>query len=360
MFYNQDDEENFLSDKKIGEKEIEETPTRRRGGAYPQGEANFDEPKRTPKKQDDDEEEGSIVNTVVSIIAIVVIIAAVIVMIMVFRNDTKSNNSINDKQENVTNNSSNTSTDNKKEENNKKPSNNNSSTTNNNSLGISSINENYNAYPIEIESVVFKKGGNFYNNNIGIKGDKVYVEYKQISGLKDEQKQAKINEMLESLSTELYDKNYLSDENTLFVDIHTKLSVNFNTLSYVVIRTGQDIDGKAMAEKVVTLNIRLDNLEKITFEDLFTDNASINKIYSDYVKGKVDNFYFDPKNIYVYKGIEETAIDMSKNYSDIAIYNRYKSASDLYTKSSVSKKVFTILDSTVSEETKDRAFVKSK
>lgn len=102
-------------------------------------------------------------------------------------------------------------------------------------------------------------------------------------------------------------------------------------------------------------------MKEIAFDELFTDNINIKSIYKDYVKGKVDKFYFDPQYIYVYDDdLEETKIDMSKNYTNIAIYNRFKTDSSLFDSSPVSKKVFTILDSTVSDETKDRAFEKSK
>ena len=120
-----------------------------------------------------------------------------------------------------------------------------------------SSSDTYNAYPVKFESVVYKKGGNFYNNTEKIKGDKVYVEYKQISGLKDTAKQAEINKLLMDKVTALYDKNYLADKEILFVDIHTKISVNFNTLSYVIYRTGEDIDGKHILQKVESINIRL-------------------------------------------------------------------------------------------------------
>ncbi len=340
-----EDEENFLSDKRVEEKNPQNTSYRRRGGSYENQIDENNEEKRLQKV--DDEEKGDIFNTVIIIIAIIVIVIAVFVMIKIFKetsstttNDQENNNVVQtDNINDVKNENNNTQS----------------------SMGIASINENYSAYPIEIESVVHVKGGNFYNNNEGIKGDKVYIEYKQISGLKDEKKQDEINEMLKSLSVDLYDKNYLSDENTLFIDVHTKLSVNFNTLSYVVYKTYEDIDGNRVNEDIKTLNISLDDMKEIDFEDLFTDNANIKNIYKNYVKGKVDRFYFDPQNIYVYDDdLQETKIDMSDNYSNIAIYNRFKMDSSLFESSPVSKKVFTILDSTVSEETKDRAFEQSK
>ena len=344
----EDDEENFLSDKRVEEKYPQGDAYRRRGGSYEHQIRENTEEKRIQKV--DDEKSGDIFNTVIIIIAIIIIIIAILVMIKVFRDTSDTNKDQNSDDSNViqTDNENNTQ-------------NNNSSTDNSSNLSISSTNENYNAYPIEIESVVHVKGGNFYNNYEGIRGDKAYVEYKQISGLKDKEKQEKINEMLKSLSVDFYDKNYLGDENTLFIDVHTKLSVNFNTLSYVVYKTYEDIDGNRVNEDIKTLNISLEDMEEIEFEDLFTDNANIKTIYKEYVKGKVNTFYFDPQYIYIYNDdLEETKIDMKDNYKNIAIYNRFKDDTKLFESSSVSKKVFTILESTVSEETKDRAFVSSK
>lgn len=344
----EDEEENFLSDKKIEERYPQSDTYRRRGGSYENQIKENNEEKRIQKVEN--EESGDIFNTVIIIIAIIVIIIAILVMIKVFRDTSDTNKDQNSDDSNViqTDNENNTQ-------------NNNSSTDNSSNLSISSTNENYNAYPIEIESVVHVKGGNFYNNYEGIRGDKAYVEYKQISGLKDKEKQEKINEMLKSLSVDFYDKNYLGDENTLFIDVHTKLSVNFNTLSYVVYKTYEDIDGNRVNEDIKTLNISLEDMEEIEFEDLFTDNANIKTIYKEYVKGKVNTFYFDPQYIYIYNDdLEEIKIDMKDNYKNIAIYNRFKDDTKLFESSSVSKKVFTILESTVSEETKDRAFVSSK
>lgn len=345
----EDDEENFLSDKRVEEKYPQGDAYRRRGGSYENQIRENNEEKRIQKV--DDEKSGDLFNTVIIIIAIIVIIIAIFVMIKVFKGTSST-----DEDKSANNNV--TQTDN---QNNTSNSDSNNNVNDSSELGISSINENYNAYPIEIESVVHVKGGNFYNNYEGIKGDKAYVEYKQISGLKDEDKQEKINEMLKSLSVDFYDKNYLGDENTLFIDVHTKLSVNFNTLSYVVYKTYEDIDGNRINEDIKTLNISLEDMKEIEFEDLFTDNANIKNIYKDYVKGKVDRFYFDPQYIYIYNDeLEETKISMKDNYKNIAIYNRFKDDTKLFKSSSVSKKVFTILDSTVSEETKDRAFVSSK
>ena len=342
MFYNQEDEENFLSDKKVGEASNSDVP-RRRGGAYQEKEKVMVEEKPEPQQVEQEESESNVFGTVVLVIALVVVIIAAIILFKVFTssgNENNNNSSTNQSQSTTKDNSSSGKND-----------------SGSDSLAISSLSDMYNTYDVSIKSVVHVKGGNFYNNNEKIKGDKAYVEYKQISGLKDKSKEEKINEKLKSLVVDLYDKNYLGDKDTLFIDVHTKLSVNFNTLSYLVIKTYEDIDGNRKDEKVIGYNIRLDNLEEIKFEDLFTDNANIKEMYSSYVKGKVSAFYFDPKTIYVYdSSMNESKIDMSKNYTNIAIYNRYKGDTNVFTSSAKTQKVFTILNTTVSEETPDRDF----
>ena len=190
----EDDEENFLSDKRVEEKYPQGDAYRRRGGSYENQIRENNEEKRIQKV--DDEKSGDIFNTVIIIIAIIVIIIAIFVMIKVFKGTSST-----DEDKSANNNV--TQTDN---QNNTSNSDSNNNVNDSSELGISSINENYNAYPIEIESVVHVKGGNFYNNYEGIKGDKAYVEYKQINGLKDEDKQDEINEMLKSLSVDFYDK----------------------------------------------------------------------------------------------------------------------------------------------------------
>ena len=109
-----------------------------------------DEEKRIQKV--DDEKSGDLFNTVIIIIAIIVIIIAIFVMIKVFKGTSST-----DEDKSANNNV--TQTDN---QNNTSNSDSNNNVNDSSELGISSINENYNAYPIEIESVVHVKGGNFY------------------------------------------------------------------------------------------------------------------------------------------------------------------------------------------------------
>lgn len=354
MIYNQDDEENFLSDKRVEEVYSNNTQPRRRGGAY----LEEKQENKIQKQNRDENEESNVFNTVVIVVALIVAVIAVFVLLKVFSgNKPKDNVDKTDTNVSTTTDKTTNNTENDTSKKDKDTTSSSSNPSKNKTLAIQSVNDTYNAYKVEIESVVHVKGGNFYNNTEKIKGDKAYVEYKQISGLKDKEKEKKINAKLKDLVVELYDKNYLKDKDTLFIDIHTKLSVNFNTLSYLVIKTYEDIDGNRKNEKAVSYNIRLDNLEEIKFEELFVDNANIKGMYSGYVKGKVDTFYYDPKTIYIYsKDLKETTIDMSKNYSDIAIYNRYKESKNIFESSATSKKVFTVLESTVSQETKNRDF----
>ena len=64
------------------------------------------------------------------------------------------------------------------------------------------------------------------------------------------------------------------------------------------------------------------------------------------------------KGINIYKLFTDFS-NCINNQSKI-IYNRYKDSSNIFKSTPTSKKVFSILESTVSEETKDRAFEQSK
>jgi len=56
-------------------------------------------------------------------------------------------------------------------------------------------------------------------------------------------------------------------------------------------------------------------------------------LYPKYVSEKVNAFYFDPKAIYIYeKDLTETKIDISKNYSNIAIYKRFNENKKMFSK----------------------------
>lgn len=359
MFFNQDDEENFLSDKRVEEVYQEEPVTPRRRGGYVEENST---PRKieeqrvkkapAPKRDDDEEEEENEKLTNIAIVivfVIVLILAGFLVSKIFFGKDKNKTEDSSTKTETVA-----PTNDTKKEET-KTDTNTNKQTSTNTSTNTTS--DTYDAYPVTIESVVYKKGGNFYNNNEKITGDKVYVEYKQISGLKNTTKQAEINNMLKDKVIALYDKNYLADSNTLFVDIHTKISVNFNTLSYVIYRTGEDIDGKHILEKVESINIRLSDAKEIAFEDIFVSGTDIKDVYNSYVKGKVAAYYYTPEKLYVYDlNYKETMIDMSKYKDKISIMTKYKEDKDIFTSQAKSQKMFTTLSTTVSEETKERAF----
>ena len=359
MFYNQDDEENFLSDKRVEEVYQEEPVTTRRRGGY-MGENNTpkkEEEQRikkapAPQRNDDDDEEenDTIINiTIVIVFIIVLVLAGIIVSKIFFGKDKNKTQDSSTKTETVA-----PTNDTKKEETKTETKTNTNTNTN---TQTNTTSDTYDAYPVTIESVVYKKGGNFYNNNEKITGDKVYVEYKQISGLKNTTKQAEINTKLKEKVIALYDKNYLGDSNTLFVDIHTKISVNFNTLSYVIYRRGEDIDGKHILEKVESINIRLSDAKEIAFEDVFVSGTNITDVYNSYVKGKVSAYYYTPEKLYVYdSNYKETMIDMSKYKDKISIMTKYKEDKDIFTSQAKSQKMFTTLSGTVSEETKERAF----
>ena len=85
----EDEEENFLSDKKIEERYPQSDTYRRRGGSYENQIKENNEEKKNQKVEN--EESGDIFNTVIIIIAIIVIIIAIFVMIKVFKGTSDTN-----------------------------------------------------------------------------------------------------------------------------------------------------------------------------------------------------------------------------------------------------------------------------
>ena len=340
-------ENDFYTDEPLKEKEEKNAVTPKSGR---QGYIQEEIKKMKPKKDEEEPEKGNILIYLVIIVIVVLIVffGSMFVMKIIGNRDSNTNKpniSKNDSSNKTDNNTNITNKDDgKKEE--------------NNNLAITSTTDVYNAYPVSIESVVQLKAGNFFDNNKRIKGDKVYVEYKQIKGLKDKTKQENLNTKLKEMVVAAYDRNYLGDTNILYVDIYTKLSVNLGAISYAVNKTVVDINGKVIVDEVKTLNLKLDTMEEIKFKELFVDGANIKNIYADYKETEKQEFYFDPEKIEVYSK-EKIVIEMSKNMKDIAAYKRFKETSDMFEGSSVSQKVYTILKTSVSEETKDRAFEKN-
>ena len=95
MIYNQDDEENFLSDRKVGEVGFQETP-RRRGGYVEPGKDDVKNivpahKKNLPveKEEKQEKQESSTFENVVIVIAIIVIIIAAVIIFKVFLSSPK-------------------------------------------------------------------------------------------------------------------------------------------------------------------------------------------------------------------------------------------------------------------------------
>ena len=80
MIYNQDDEENFLTDNKIGERIPQQTEVKRRGGAYVENKEIDNTERKVKKVQDRDEENSELFNTVILVIAIIVVAISIFVV----------------------------------------------------------------------------------------------------------------------------------------------------------------------------------------------------------------------------------------------------------------------------------------
>lgn len=229
--------------------------------------------------------------------------------------------------------------------------------------------------------------GTYNQNDIKIENRKygsedVEIEYYQISGLKDKTIEEKINKDLEHVALNDYKNKIqdLSEVKTLSVSMWN--SGNFaNTLSINVSFFAQKSD-ETFIEKSESLNYDLTTGNQITIDKLFTSDAPMEDIlrnsayyslvtrnieeslqgdltvkdYGDledeifmfidlYQKGKITDFYYTPKYIYIPYGENIITIDMQKYPEYIAIYNRYLSDVKIYEINDIGiKKLYTLSD----------------
>lgn len=234
--------------------------------------------------------------------------------------------------------------------------------------GLASLKETYDVNDIKYSNITQQYGEYIdeYNEN------KITITYAQISGLKDLNIQTKINQKIKREAETLYEYSFLNDENIERVMIQCHVMANFsNVISVHVSRGISYTNGQDYNYVDKGLNYNLATGEEISFEKLFTSDANIKailsqaayeavsyeymtnyeefyvdldtvdysniedkvfKILSSYNNSGVQEFYFDINNIYI---VDENiypflTIDMKDFYNQIAIYNRYKSYSDLY------------------------------
>lgn len=213
--------------------------------------------------------------------------------------------------------------------------------------------------------------------------EKVESTYYQISGLKNKTIENKINREIEQVALNCY-KDQIKDLNEVVnVSVYVYNTANFgNTVSFLVEYFAKvDDDSDDVYQNVFGLNYDLTTGEKITLDNMFTQNAPIENIlrnaayygivsnraefnlagdlvvedYTDieeevsefiqsYKDGKITEFYYNPATIVIRYNTNETIEIKMIDYPEyIAIYNRYLTEEELYENSNIGfKNLYTL------------------
>ena len=217
--------------------------------------------------------------------------------------------------------------------------------------------------------------GTYNQNDLTIQEKKatkenIEINYCQIYGLKNKIIQDKINKELETVALNFYREKVKDLNEVISVSVDMINIGNFaNTLSFEVVYVAKiDDDADGFYQDSKGLNYDLVTGEEITIDKLFTINAPIKDILrksayynliqnnlednlagnfvvadygeieddiemfiNDYEKGKIKNFNFSPKCIYIYHGKDNIiTIDMKKYADYICIYNRYLTEESIF------------------------------
>lgn len=199
--------------------------------------------------------------------------------------------------------------------------------------------------------------------------EKIEIRYFQISGLKNKEIENKINKEIEQTALNCYKEEVKDLNEVVNIQISMEDVSNFaNTISFALSYYAKiDDDDDGFYQGIQGLNYDLNTGKKITIDKVFTSDVPIENVLrksayyslienrveenlagdltvSDYGNieddiaeiiyaykiGKITEFYYTPRFIYIVYANRTITIDM-KNYSEyIAIYNRYLSDESLY------------------------------
>lgn len=229
--------------------------------------------------------------------------------------------------------------------------------------------------------------GTYNQNDLIIKEksvtlEKVEIRYYQISGLKNKGVENKINKEIEQLALNCYKDKIKNLNEVVNIQISMWEASNFaDTISFELSYYAKiDNDDDDFYQGTQGLNYDLNTGEKITIDKVFTSDAPIENVlrksayYSlienhveeslagdltvldygnieddiaeiiyAYKSGKITEFYYTPREIYMFHDDRTITIDM-KDYSEyIAIYNRYLSKESLYENDNIGiKNIYTL------------------
>lgn len=212
--------------------------------------------------------------------------------------------------------------------------------------------------------------------------EKIEIRYFQIKGLKNKTIENKINKEIENSALNCYKEKVKDLNEVVNIQISMWEASNFaNTISFELSYYAKiDDDDDGFYQGAQCLNYDLNTGEKITVDKVFTSDAPIENVlrksayYSlidnhveenlagdltvrdygnieddiaeiiyAYKIGKITEFYYTSRYIYIFYNDKTISIDMREYPDYIAIYNRYLSKESLYEKDNIGiKNIYTL------------------
>ena len=203
---------------------------------------------------------------------------------------------------------------------------------------ISSVTDTYEGLNYLSEKTIIKQTGFFYDYSRNLEGSKIEVSYIKVEGLKDNQLEEKINNLLMETANELYTEENVQDSNVLYDHIYnyTDVYIFNNVLSTLYCKEVCDINGNIQYQ-YKGLNVNLNNFSKIELKDVFINTTDINTIMNEDMKVLYNSDHFEfsisPKFIYVpLNGEKVDKISLYENRNQVAIYKRFYSNTKMFEK----------------------------
>ena len=203
---------------------------------------------------------------------------------------------------------------------------------------ISSVTDTYEGLNYLSEKTIIKQTGFFYDYSRNLEGSKIEVSYIKVEGLKDNQLEEKINNLLMETANELYTEENVQDSNVLYDHIYnyTDVYIFNNVLSTLYCKEVCDINGNIQYQ-YKGLNVNLNNFSKIELKDVFINTTDINTIMNEDMKVLYNSDHFEfsisPKFIYIpLNGENVDKISLYENRNQVAIYKRFYSNTKMFEK----------------------------
>ena len=205
-----------------------------------------------------------------------------------------------------------------------------------------SVEDTYEGFSYSQNVKVLEEIGFFYDYGKNKEGNKINVSTVEIDGLIDTTLQKKINEKIEETVKSLYDPSNVQNTQVLYEHVYIidEVYIFNNVLSTMVCREVCDTNGNSSKE-YVGINLDLNTMKDINFEELFLNTTKIEDILTDDMKEVYDSgdftYSFSPSQIFIPVGNELEEINMFENKEQIAIYKRFKKDNKIFSNTINSK-----------------------